>query len=150
MEIKILIAIVLALILLYNVYPDFFSQMLNTLSIQKAEGFEQVQHSQKSSVDVDEDLNIPVRINNATYGDNYFLDDGQNGEMGLHSTMCSKSCCSPQYPTPFSIPVDQMVCESGDDYIPSNYTCNNGWQDTGCLCMTKEQATFLASRGGNM
>jgi len=35
------------------------------------------------------------------------------------------------------------------EFVPSPYSCNNAWQDSGCVCMTKNQKDFLASRGGN-
>jgi hypothetical protein len=79
----------------------------------------------------------------------YLLDDGAGGQAGLHFDRCSKSCCSPQYPTPFKMPADEAVCMNKDEYVPTNYTCNNAWDDTGCVCMTKEQANHIGSRGGN-
>ncbi len=83
------------------------------------------------------------------YGDFDGLNDGANGNMGMGFNLCSKSCCSAQYPPPFGLPVDPLVCESKQEFVPSTYTCNNGWQDSGCLCMTKEQALFLNTRGNN-
>jgi hypothetical protein len=65
---------------------------------------------------------------------------------GLNNNRCSLSCCSKQWPLPFKLSTD------GEDLtgnIPNNYTCNNGLQDSGCLCMTKPQADFLDSRGTN-
>lgn len=79
----------------------------------------------------------------------YLLDDGAGGSAGLQFNMCSKSCCSEQYPLPFKMPVDSAVCGSKDEFVPNNYTCNNAWQDSGCVCMTKDQANFIGSRGGN-
>lgn len=79
----------------------------------------------------------------------YLLDDGKGGTAGLHFNQCSKSCCSDQYPLPFKMPVDSAVCDSKDEFVPTNYTCNNAWQDSGCVCMTKDQADFLGARGGN-
>ena len=79
----------------------------------------------------------------------YLLDDGEGGNAGLQFNMCSKSCCSEQYPLPFKMPVDSAVCNSKSEFVPTNYTCNNAWQDSGCVCMTKHQADFLGSRGGN-
>ena len=77
------------------------------------------------------------------------LDDGNDGLMGLNYNMCSKSCCSKQYPTPFTQDVDVVAESMSDKFTPSQYTCNNAWQDTGCVCMTKNQKSFLASRGNN-
>jgi len=61
---------------------------------------------------------------------------------------CSKACCSPQYPVPFDNIVDRNVGDTRQ-YIQSNINCYNDWQDSGCLCMTKEQAMLMANRGGN-
>lgn len=104
----------------------------------------------KLHADVDEDLKIPFRYNNATYGDNYFLDDGGDGTLGLISSLCSKSCCTQQYPLPFELPDDKLVKNSKINYVRTGYTCNNGFQDTGCLCMTQEQSDFLKKRGQNI
>ena len=79
----------------------------------------------------------------------YLLDDGENGAAGLQFNMCSKSCCGDQYPLPFKMPVDSAVCDNKQEFVPNNYMCNNAWQDTGCVCMTKDQSEFLGSRGGN-
>jgi hypothetical protein len=77
------------------------------------------------------------------------LDDGNNGDNGLLYAPCSMACCTPQYPPPFKTGCDKEICGNKDKYVPTNYKCNNAWQNTGCLCMTKEQSDFLASRGGN-
>ena len=79
----------------------------------------------------------------------YLLDDGEDGAAGLQFSQCSKSCCPDQYPLPFKMPVDKSVCDSKDEFSLSPYTCNNAWQDSGCVCMTKKQANFLGNRGGN-
>lgn len=79
----------------------------------------------------------------------YMLDDGADGTLGLQNNMCSKSCCSPQYPTPFPMPFDPLVCASEQEFVPSNFSCNNADQNAGCMCITKEQSKFLGSRGGN-
>ncbi|AYV78262.1 MAG: hypothetical protein Edafosvirus8_12 [Edafosvirus sp.] len=87
-----------------------------------------------------------------TEGDNknmYLLDDGGNGNLGLQYDMCSKSCCSNQWPTPFKLPTDPLICANKDKFMPSPYFCNNGFQDSGCLCMTKPQYANLMNRGNN-
>jgi len=81
--------------------------------------------------------------------DYYFLDDGAGGELGIQYNLCSKSCCSDQWPTPFKQKFDPYVCGNKDKFVPSNIYCNNSFQDSGCLCMTKDQAKFLYNRGGN-
>ncbi len=89
---------------------------------------------------------------NAYTGDmknHYLLDDGAGGSAGLQFNMCSKSCCSEQYPLPFKMPNDEFIDKNKKEFTPTNYSCNNAWQDSGCVCMTNNQANFLGSRGGN-
>src|SRR5439155_9912197 len=69
----------------------------------------------------------------------YFLDDGANGEMSIQHNLCSKSCCSPQYPPSFKMKQDPYVCANKGKYVGSSMYCNNAYQDAGCLCMTKKQ-----------
>jgi hypothetical protein len=80
--------------------------------------------------------------------DSYLLDDGNNGKSGLQHNMCDKMCCSAQYPVPFELSNNQNLCDL-NDVVPSNLMCNNAWQDSGCLCLTKKQADFLSKRGDN-
>lgn len=77
------------------------------------------------------------------------LDDGDNRSVIIGNNMCSKSCCSQQYPTPFQLDHDIKVCNSTDKFVPNSYKCNNTWQDSGCICLTQKQKEFLESRGGN-
>lgn len=91
----------------------------------------------------------PWTDNKNSYGEMDILDDGANGNAGLHFNMCSKSCCSTQYPLPFEMPVDSMVCGSGEKFVPTSYSCNNGFQDSGCVCLTEKQALLLNNRGNN-
>jgi len=79
----------------------------------------------------------------------YFLDDGSNGELMAHNMMCSKSCCSEQWPTPHKLKHDPYVCGNKDEFVPSKIFCNNGFQDSGCLCLPKKAARHIYNRGGN-
>ena len=85
----------------------------------------------------------------ASFGTNENLDDGNDGIYGLNYSMCSKSCCSPQYPPPFALDKDVVVDKMKGEFVPNGIQCNNNWQNAGCLCMTKDQQGFLSSRGGN-
>lgn len=85
----------------------------------------------------------------AQYGIADGLDDGAGGSLGMHYNMCSPACCSEQWPTPFKLPYDKFICNNRDKFQPSPYVCNNAWQNSGCLCMTKPQARFLEDRGTN-
>lgn len=79
----------------------------------------------------------------------YFLDDGAGGEFSIQHNLCSKSCCSEQWPTPFRQKYDPYVCQNKDKFVPSRIFCNNTFQDSGCLCLSKKQAQFMYNRGGN-
>jgi hypothetical protein len=79
----------------------------------------------------------------------YFLDDGANGELSFQNMMCSKSCCSEQWPTPHKLKHDPYVCGNKDEFVPSKYYCNNTFQDSGCLCLPKKAGRHLYNRGGN-
>lgn len=78
----------------------------------------------------------------------YFIDNGL-GDMSLSNNMCSKACCSKQWPVPFSLKPDPAVCQNLNEFVPTNIFCNNALQDAGCMCVTKKQANFLNNRGGN-
>ena len=84
-------------------------------------------------------------VNN--YGKMDKLDDGYNGAMGLNFNVCSKSCCSAQYPPSFKLPTDPFVEKNKDKFVPNSFMCNNAWQDTGCVCMTQKQRDYLTKRG---
>ena len=79
----------------------------------------------------------------------YFLDDGAGGEQSIQHNLCSKSCCSEQWPTPFKQKFDPYVCGAKGKFSKSNIFCSNTFQDAGCLCLTKPQHSFLYSRGSN-
>lgn len=61
----------------------------------------------------------------------------------------SPACCSAQYPVPFKIPVDKEIVDGAKDYVPNPYMGNNNWMNAGCTCMKKDNASKLATRGGN-
>ncbi len=96
---------------------------------------------------------IPPKDLIPAWGNNYGLaddlDDGASGNMGLNYNLCSPSCCSAQYPTPHKLAKDPLVCGREDEFVPSNMTCQNSWQNGSCLCLTKPQAAFISARGGN-
>jgi len=102
-------------------------------------------------------LGVPDEIATAwgaQFGENDNLNTNgptSDGSEGLNYNMCSKSCCSAQYPPPFPLDDDVVVEQMKKDgkFVPSSYKCNNAWQDSGCVCMTPKQHDFLASRGNN-
>lgn len=77
----------------------------------------------------------------------YMLDDGNNRQNIVTDNKYSKSCCTPQYPTPFALDNEFSAGES--QFVGTQLMGNNPFSDVGCLCLTKDQATFLSNRGGN-
>ena len=67
----------------------------------------------------------------------YFLDDG------------NKLCCGQQYPVPFKHNYEDDVCNNNNEYVSSDIVCNSSYNDTGCLCLTKDQFNHLSNRGKN-
>lgn len=151
------------MVLLYVVYTDtcrtnkeMFTESKNNDKIK--EMFTESKNNDK----IDEDNNpfvrkspevIPPWLLNQYSGKKYdidMLDDGMNGNATLTFNMCSKACCSTQYPPPIDLPVDPLVCNSKQKFVSSSYTCNNGLQDSGCVCMTEDQAELFARRGNNI
>lgn len=78
---------------------------------------------------------------------NYEKSDITDSALGYN--LCSPSCCAPQYPPPFDVGVDPTMAGTDGKFVHTSYLCNNAWQDSGCVCMTKKQGEFLSSRGGN-
>ena len=68
-----------------------------------------------------------------------------NKQENILHPKCSPACCTSQYPVPFKMTNDSLDKE----YIQTGLTCNNSWQSTSCLCMTKDYDKYLKSRGGN-
>lgn len=91
-----------------------------------------------------------VTLDNYNITSDVVKDDMTNiGDNGLNFNLCSPACCSDQWPLPFKTPVDTMTCQNKDEFVPTSYFCNNGWQNSGCLCLRKDQNDFLTSRGYN-
>ena len=81
----------------------------------------------------------------------YYLNDGDNTGMDVSFNMCSKSCCSPQWQPPFNTDDanSKFINANKDLFIPNNMYCYDGYNNSGCLCMSKEQGKFIYNRGGN-
>lgn len=77
------------------------------------------------------------------------LSDGEGGSYTLATNLCSPSCCSQQYPVPFKLESNENICANRDNFVPSNIVCNNTWNNSGCMCITKKQMNYLRDRGGN-
>lgn len=80
--------------------------------------------------------------------DYYLLDDGASGNYAGANNICSKSCCAPQWPVPFKSSANESICNN-PNLVGTNYACNSTFQNAGCMCMTKDQAINISTRGGN-
>jgi len=64
--------------------------------------------------------------------DNYFnLKHDTPMGYNMEKIICSKECCSTQWPTSVNIKDPKINMK---DYLPTNLSCNDGIHDTGCVC----------------
>jgi hypothetical protein len=54
----------------------------------------------------------------------------------MEKIVCSKSCCSTQWPTSESTQIKDPKIDM-NEYLPTNLNCNDGIHDTGCICKKK-------------
>lgn len=138
----VLTLLIVAVLILYIVNPKMVSTVIYSKTPSQNENFSQ-----------DNKIDTTLLDGVIEFGTDEIMPawgTAQDDNISLGLNLCSKSCCSPQYPPPFAMPKDPLVCQSGDKYVPSSYSCNNGWQDSGCLCLKEEQAMFLSKRGNNI
>ena len=69
---------------------------------------------------------------------NYFdlNNDTSNNISNVENIVCSKDCCSTQWPISENIQVKDPKINM-DEYLQTNLNCNNGINDTGCVCKKK-------------
>jgi hypothetical protein len=71
--------------------------------------------------------------NNDNYFDlKYDTPTGHN----MEKMVCSKSCCSTQWPTSEPTQIKDLKINM-NEYLPTNLNCNDGIHDTGCMCKKK-------------
>ncbi len=149
MEGKALLALTVVLVvLLFVVYTNTCKS--NKEMFVAPEESTKIEEDNSPFVRKSQEILPPWAGNKNDFGEIDMLDDGMNGNGTLTFNMCSKSCCSTQYPPPIDVPVDPLVCNSKQKFVSSSYTCNNGLQDSGCVCMTEDQAELFARRGYNI
>lgn len=113
---------------------------------------QQFQPDMMAQINLDGLMGIPTNVIPPWSTDVVDPSNRKDGSLEIESigySMCSPSCCTPQYPVPFPNPTDPLVCQSKEELVPTALTCNNGFQRTGCYCMSKQQNDFLSSRGNN-
>lgn len=76
--------------------------------------------------------------------------NAQYNSMLFDKKKCSRKCCIfNDYPAPFQDNVNNCNRKNNKSlYIGNNFMCNRG-KGQGCLCLTKKDLSYLASRGGN-
>ncbi|AYV79290.1 MAG: hypothetical protein Faunusvirus8_7 [Faunusvirus sp.] len=96
----------------------------------------------------------PYIVKHGLGGSEHFDQGTLAGTDKIDKSMCSKDCCSPQWPVGFDTDRDPRVQpgDVGTKYMPTSYTCsgtNAGDKGVGCPCVTKKQYDMLGSRGEN-
>jgi hypothetical protein len=65
--------------------------------------------------------------------------------------VCSKNCCTNQWPVNINVTENSRIkpeqVGKGKMYSTSNLTCNDGVNNTGCVCLTKKSRQLLNKRG---
>ena len=69
---------------------------------------------------------------------NYFHleNDTSKSISNIENIVCSKDCCSTQWPISEKIQLKDPKINM-EEYLPTNLNCNNGINDTGCICKKK-------------
>jgi hypothetical protein len=57
-------------------------------------------------------------------------------DYNMEKMVCSKSCCSTQWPTSGPTQTKDPKIDM-NEYLPTNINCNDGIHDTGCICKKK-------------
>ena len=96
-----------------------------------------------NSYECNSNSNSNSNSNNSNYYsedfyNNYFnlKDDIPMNISNLEDIVCSKDCCSTQWPISGKIHVKDTKIDM-NEYLPTNLNCNNGINDTGCICKKK-------------
>jgi hypothetical protein len=67
----------------------------------------------------------------------------------IDKLICSKQCCKhTQWPVPKDMLTHDMTDELAANFIGTNMSCNLG-NGSGCVCATKDDFDYLATRGTN-
>jgi len=80
--------------------------------------------------------------NNNKYSEEFYnsyfdlKNDTSKSISHIEKIVCSKDCCSTQWPISDKIHVKDPKINM-EEYLPTNLNCNNGIYDTGCVCEKK-------------
>ena len=76
-------------------------------------------------------------------------DNTDNTPTKIDKLICSKQCCKhTQWPVPKDMLTRDMTDEQASKFIGTNMSCNLG-NGSGCVCATKDDFDYLATRGAN-
>ena len=71
-----------------------------------------------------------------------------DNQVKIDKNICSKSCCKfTQWPVPFNTENPNVSKKVLDQFIGTNFTCNNGPDGGGCVCATKNDLNYLTNHG---
>jgi hypothetical protein len=84
------------------------------------------------STDESEDFEVLDDDNKNYFDLKYSTPMGYN----MDKIICSKNCCSTQWPTSISTRIKDPKIDM-NEYLPTNLNCNDGINDTGCICKKK-------------
>lgn len=145
----VIIVVVLILFIWFFTRSEGMENTVQSYNPRSFQPFIQEQVKDDNLIELPKEADYPWTANPGNYGEVDILDDGAKGNLDVGFNVCSKSCCSPTYPPPFLVGTDDYVLMNGKNFVPSSYTCTDSWNNSGCMCMTKEQALFLNKRGNN-
>jgi hypothetical protein len=111
-------------------------------------------------------LNQKTNINNndILFNNNLSVNNNKINELDdnlkLYNQKCSLDCCGRNQWSPLSDPNYNTLTKNmnndlghwvnNNNYVGSNFSCNNGEKGNGCVCMTKELLHNLETHGGNL
>ena len=86
-------------------------------------------------------------INYTSQYENYINDNTLSKSYNLG--VCSQNCCATQWTVPINLTKNSKIHPNliGKKYFTSNLTCNNGVNNTGCVCLTSKSKKLFEKRG---
>ena len=111
----------------------------------------------------DKILNKPnfISNNDILFNKNLIINNNEiSDNMKMDKQICSLDCCGKNQWSPLSDPNYNSVTKNmnndmghwvnTNNYVGSNFSCNNGDKGNGCVCMSKELLNNLETHGGNL
>lgn len=119
---NILLCAVIGIIIIYGIYYFFFM----------TKSFEETFTTETANDDLE-----------------YLLGGADMATKLVPNMKCSKSCCGQQWkPMLTNLPYDPLICNSNEDYVPTNLTCSDQ-NTTGCVCAPSWWRNYMNTRARN-